>query len=67
VIPARYEHHLPKKTDAILITGRGGLWGCEMLGNPHYLDNPLTDECEVVSSTHRPSLYSPETLLASFW
>jgi hypothetical protein len=28
---------------AILVSGRGGLWGCEMLRIPHSLDNRLMD------------------------
>jgi hypothetical protein len=33
-----------------------------MLRTPHCLDNRLTDGGKVVSPTHRPLLYSPETL-----
>jgi hypothetical protein len=36
------------------LTGRGGLWGCEMLRIPHFLDNRLKNGIEVV-------LYYPET------
>jgi hypothetical protein len=36
------------------VTGRGGLWGCDMLRIPHCLDSRLTDCGEVVSLTHRP-------------
>jgi hypothetical protein len=42
-----------KKSNAIPVTGRGGLWGCEMLGIPHCLDNRPTDGDKVVSPTHR--------------
>jgi hypothetical protein len=42
------------KSEAIAVAGRGGLWGCEMLMNPHCLDNRLIDIGEVVSLTHRP-------------
>jgi hypothetical protein len=38
-----------------------------MLRIPHCLDNRLTDGGKVVSPTHRPLLYSPETLFLSFW
>jgi hypothetical protein len=38
----------------ILVTGRGGLQGCEMLTIPYCLDNQLTDGGKVVSPTHRP-------------
>jgi hypothetical protein len=37
------------------VTGRGGLWGCEMLRIPHCLDSRLTDGGKVFSPTHRPS------------
>jgi hypothetical protein len=39
---------------AIPITGRGGLWGCEMLRIPHCLGNRLTDGSKVVRLMHRP-------------
>jgi hypothetical protein len=39
---------------AIPVTGRGGLYGCEMLRILHFLDNRLTDGGEDVSLTHRP-------------
>jgi hypothetical protein len=35
-------------------TGRGGLYGCEMLRIPHILYNRLTDGGKVVSPAHRP-------------
>jgi hypothetical protein len=38
----------------IPVTGRGGLYGCEMLRMPRCLDNLLTDGGKVVSPTHRP-------------
>jgi hypothetical protein len=40
--------------EAIPVTGRVGLLGCEMLRIPHCLDNRLTDGGKVVSSTHPP-------------
>jgi hypothetical protein len=43
-----------KKSEAILVTGRGGLQGCDMIKIPHCLDNGLTDGSNVVSPTHRP-------------
>jgi hypothetical protein len=43
-----------KNSEAIPITGRGGLWGCEMLRIPHFLANRLTDGSKVVSLNHRP-------------
>jgi hypothetical protein len=42
-----------KKIKAILVTGRGGPWGCETSRIPHSLDNLLTDGGEVVSLTRR--------------
>jgi hypothetical protein len=32
-----------KKSKAILVIGRGGLQGCEILRLPHYIDNRITD------------------------
>jgi hypothetical protein len=32
----------------ILATGRGGLWGCEMLRIPNFPDNRFTDGNEVL-------------------
>jgi hypothetical protein len=42
------------KSKAIPVTGRGGLYGNEMLTIPYYLDNLLTDGGKVISLTHRP-------------
>jgi hypothetical protein len=42
------------KKSKVEVTGRGGLYGCEMLRIPHCLDNPLIDGDKVVSPTHRP-------------
>jgi hypothetical protein len=36
------------------ITGRGGLYDCEMLGIPCCVDSWLTDGSKVVSPVHRP-------------
>jgi hypothetical protein len=36
---------------AIFVMGRGGPYGCETLGLPHFLDDQLTDGGEVVSPT----------------
>jgi hypothetical protein len=38
----------------IAVTGRGGPQGCETSRLPHFLDNRLTDDTEVVSLTRRP-------------
>jgi hypothetical protein len=37
------------KSKAIPVTSGGGLWGCEMLRLPYFVDNQLTDGGEVVS------------------
>jgi hypothetical protein len=44
----------PENGKAIPVTGRGGLYGCEMLRIPHCLDNRLTDGGKVVSPKHPP-------------
>jgi hypothetical protein len=41
------------KNKAILVTGRGGLQGCEKSRILHFLDNRLTDGSVVVSLTRR--------------
>jgi hypothetical protein len=59
---------MDKKKKAITVTGRGGLYGCEMLRIPHCQDNRLTDGGKVVSPTHPAAFYSPETLVfLCFW
>jgi hypothetical protein len=42
-----------KTSKAIPVTGRGGLWGCEMLRVPHFLVNRLIDAGKFVSPMHR--------------
>jgi hypothetical protein len=42
------------ESKAIPVTGRGGLYGCEMLRIPHCLDNRLLDGGNIVSPTHQP-------------
>jgi hypothetical protein len=42
---------------AIPVTGRGGLYGCEMLRISHCLDNRLTVNCEILATCS--STYSP--------
>jgi hypothetical protein len=44
---------------AIPITGRGGVYGCEMLRIPHCLDNRLYG-CQAYAPA---AVYSPETLI----
>jgi hypothetical protein len=45
--------------EAILVTGRGGLYGCKTSRLPHFVDNRLTVGGEVVSLT-RLQLFTPE-------
>jgi hypothetical protein len=45
------------KIKAIPVTGRGGLWDCEMLRISHCLNNRLTANCEIVATCS--SNYSP--------
>jgi hypothetical protein len=56
-----------KKNEAIPITGRGGLLGCEMLRTPHCLDNWLTNCGKVVSLTHRPRSNPQKHFFFCFW
>jgi hypothetical protein len=54
---------LSKKNKALTVTGRGGLWGDEMLRTPHCLHNRLTVNCEILatcSSTYSPVRTSQE-------
>jgi hypothetical protein len=41
------------KSKAIAVTGRGGLWGCEMLRIPNRLENRLIDGGKLVNLEHR--------------
>jgi hypothetical protein len=43
-----------KVSNVILMTGRGVLWGCEMLRVSRCLENRFTRGGKVVSLTHRP-------------
>jgi hypothetical protein len=47
------------ENEAIPVTGRGALWGCEWSRLPHFLGNRLTDGGKVVSLTRRPP-FAPE-------
>jgi hypothetical protein len=47
-----------KKSKALPVTGRGDIWGCEMLRIPQCLESRLTDCGEVFSLTHRPRFSS---------
>jgi hypothetical protein len=42
------------KSKAISVTGRRGPKDCEKSRLPHFLDNRLTDDGEIVSLTRRP-------------
>jgi hypothetical protein len=58
---------LSKKGTAILVTGHGGPYGCEILEFPHFQDNQLTDGGKAVSLMCRlPTLYSQEYSWYSF-
>jgi hypothetical protein len=39
---------------AFPVTGRGDLYGCQMLRIPHCLDNRLTDGSKIGSLTRQP-------------
>jgi hypothetical protein len=52
-----------KSKRAMPVTDRGGLYSCEMLKIPYYLDNRLTVNCEILatcSSTYSPVRTSQE-------
>jgi hypothetical protein len=49
-----------------MVTGRGGPQICETSKLPHFLDNRLTDEGEVVSLIHRPPFNPQEDSWDSF-
>jgi hypothetical protein len=58
---AHIQHYLGHRTILYIVkeqsyslTSRGGLWGCEILRIPHFLENWLTDGDEAVSLTLRP-------------
>jgi hypothetical protein len=56
------------KSNAIPVTGLGGLYGCEMLRIPHCLDNRFTVNFEILatcSSTYSPVRTSQEAYLVS--
>jgi hypothetical protein len=55
------------KVNVIPATARGAPYDCETSRSPHFLDNRLTDDGEVVSLTRRPAaLYSQEDSWYSF-
>jgi hypothetical protein len=43
VLPVWYKHRLLIKSDAMPVTGRGGLWGCELLRISDFLQKLLID------------------------
>jgi hypothetical protein len=52
-----------KKSKAIPLTGREGPYGFETSRIPHFLDNRLTDDGEVVSLRRRPPFTPPGRFL----
>jgi hypothetical protein len=54
VLPVKYEPHLYIESKDIYVTGRGGLWNCEMLKFPHCPHSRLKDGDELVSLTRPP-------------
>jgi hypothetical protein len=54
------------KSKAIPVTSRGGLYGCEMLRLPDFLNSRLTDGSEVVSLMHHPPFTPQEDSWYSF-
>jgi hypothetical protein len=61
-------HIFPKqiKSEAISVTKRRGLQGCESSRIPHFVDNRLTDGGEVVSLMRRPSFTPKEIPVTHF-
>jgi hypothetical protein len=62
-IPQSFLVTTESKSKDILVTGLGGLYGCEMLRIPHCLDNRLTVNCEILatcSCTYSPVCTSQE-------
>jgi hypothetical protein len=53
-VPIHFLETHKSKSKAILVIGRGGLWGCRTLRIPYYLDNQRTDGGKVISPTHLP-------------
>jgi hypothetical protein len=58
-----WKEQVKNEGKAIPVTGSEGLWSCEMLKLPHFLDNRLTDGGKVVNVTRRP----PFTTQENFW
>jgi hypothetical protein len=48
----------------IPVTGRGGPYSCETSKLPHFLDNRITDDGEVVSLTRRAP-FTPRKILGA--
>jgi hypothetical protein len=55
----KYSVMLNKESKAIPARGLGGPQGCEVSRLPHFIDNRPKDGGEVVSLTHRPTLWAP--------
>jgi hypothetical protein len=51
---------------AVPVTGRAGPNGCEMSRIPHFLDNLLADDGEVVSLRRRPT-FTPRKIKANIF
>jgi hypothetical protein len=59
-------HYIKGTGEAVLVTGRGGPYGCETSRLSHLLDNRLTDGGKVVSLTRRPPFTPQEDSWYSF-
>jgi hypothetical protein len=59
-------YHCWRKSKAIPITSRGGLYGCDIIRSPDCPDNRHRDGSEVVRLKHRPSS-TPQKQLSLFW
>jgi hypothetical protein len=62
LIISNSDHKVKRKSKVFPVTGRGGPQGCETSRLPHFLNNRLIDDGEVVSRTRRPS-FNPRNLL----
>jgi hypothetical protein len=54
------------KSKAVPVRGREGPYGCETSRLPHFLDNRLTNSCEVVSLMRQPPFTPQEDSWHSF-
>jgi hypothetical protein len=58
---------LHKKGKDFHVTGRGDPYDCGTWRLPHFLDNQLTDDGEVVNLTRRPPITYRKTLGTHFF